>query len=685
MMPYLTTQLSSAFDVYLEILQCVDQHLCTALKCDTLNWHLLNSCPACFYKLDNEPKLEFEWLARSDFWVDLESVDKFSGEVRSRVAEEGNNIEDTAVETNPAPFSCADWWKNTGPETWKKMFSVFDQLGIFIVACRHRFVLLACDVIQSRELAKYPLAIIDKLLTVYGKNGACAYNIGCAFTKTLGNSTIGPRAQDLGFCLMVGAFHGHAHNCMCQLDWHPMYIMGTGHSKGEGCEHIFSTSNALARGTRHASTFHWHQTIEQHFAFWNDDKYANLSNFLWNHYCKALKSIEILTVELSTNQSELSITDDDFPRYLKQDCAYLHSLKQPPVRDQFCIRYAEALDELTEQRTDWHATREAANSSLTGIAASSLQKINEVLAQARIHVDSSYVKLQHAEVLVIGGPEYTQFKTEACLGKYCAAIDELERLVIMQLFKLSKLLLSGTGYKLRQQISKALQWHSEAIRNVINQYNIQAVTLNSLCLKILWKDIVDYSFLGKFDLLRHSCADIHSNDWAKPAHQEATNKFFKLRHAHEEVERLNIEVHHLCTAIHAEELQTSAIIDDLLLSDLRLAAELQCQWRLHAAVNAVHCYCLDRIESLAGFLGIRGIGTGGINAHVQHPSLAPNTPSASHASRSLDVHAGSAALQNVDDIHAIITTDYADIDAIECEEHSTAAEDMANFFYSITD
>jgi hypothetical protein len=56
-----------------------------------------------------------------------------------------------------------------------------------------------------------------------------------------------------------------------------MYITGTGHSEGEGCEHVFSASNALARGTRHASKFHWHQMIEQHFAFWNDDKYANLS------------------------------------------------------------------------------------------------------------------------------------------------------------------------------------------------------------------------------------------------------------------------------------------------------------------------------------------------------------------------------------------------------------------------
>ncbi|KAG2046779.1 hypothetical protein BDR06DRAFT_845298, partial [Suillus hirtellus] len=68
---------------------------------------------------------------------------------------------------------------------------VFDKFVIFIAACHHRFVILACNMIQSGELAKYPLAIIDKLLTIYGKNGGCAYDIGCVFSKTLTNSSLG--------------------------------------------------------------------------------------------------------------------------------------------------------------------------------------------------------------------------------------------------------------------------------------------------------------------------------------------------------------------------------------------------------------------------------------------------------------------------------------------------------------
>jgi hypothetical protein len=92
------------------------------------------------------------------------------------------------------------------------------------------------------------------------------------------------KAKDAEFRLMVGAFHGHAHNRACQLEWHPLYIKGTGHSEGEGCEHVFSSSNDLARGTRHATRFHRHQAIEEHFTFWDQDKYANLSMFLLLYY-----------------------------------------------------------------------------------------------------------------------------------------------------------------------------------------------------------------------------------------------------------------------------------------------------------------------------------------------------------------------------------------------------------------
>lgn len=132
------------------------------------------------------------------------------------------------------------------------------------------------------------------------------------------------------------------------------------------------------------------------------------------------------------------------------------------------------------------------------------------LNQAQVHIDGAYSKLQnvaamalHLEIQLrinkwweIGSEPYNHFHQEAPLLKYCTALDELEWLVVICLFELSKLSLSGTGkfshfarvlipiffklgYKLRQQIGKALQHHSEAIHNALNHYNTQAAALIS--------------------------------------------------------------------------------------------------------------------------------------------------------------------------------------------------------------
>jgi Kyakuja-Dileera-Zisupton transposase len=127
--------------------------------------------------------------------------------------------------------------------------------------------------------AKYPLAIVNRLIDILGKKVGCAYDIGCAFATTLKHSSLAEKAKDASFRLMVGAFHGHAHNRLCQLSWHPLYIDGAGRTDGEGCEQVFSSSNDLARSTRHATRFHRHQSIEEHFNFWDQDKYGNLSTW----------------------------------------------------------------------------------------------------------------------------------------------------------------------------------------------------------------------------------------------------------------------------------------------------------------------------------------------------------------------------------------------------------------------
>ncbi|TDL13896.1 hypothetical protein BD410DRAFT_691017, partial [Rickenella mellea] len=182
---------------------------------DTPNWRMLNTCPACFYKLKDEPALKFSLLcemdgnnslkrtdaslrsgeermdlrmARSDYWLSPEEVDIFKDEVKSRSKK--NSEQDDAVDdyghlldSDPVVV-CLKRWRNAGPEERKRMFTMFVESGLFLVACRHGFVLLMCDMIRSGELAKYPLAIVNKLLEVYGPNISCGYDIGCAFSIT---------------------------------------------------------------------------------------------------------------------------------------------------------------------------------------------------------------------------------------------------------------------------------------------------------------------------------------------------------------------------------------------------------------------------------------------------------------------------------------------------------------------
>ncbi|KIK13947.1 hypothetical protein PISMIDRAFT_117935 [Pisolithus microcarpus 441] len=185
---------------------------------------------------------------------------------------------------------------------------------------------------------------------------------------------------------------------------------------------------------------------------------------------------------------------------------------------------------------------------------------------------------------------------EAMMVKYRAALDDLERLVVMWLFELSKMAMSGTtGYKLHQQISKALQRHSEAICNAISCYNMQAAALNPPHPPISWKDIAEYSFLGEFNLLCHCHADVQDNNWAKPAFWQAMVKFFRLQCAREELVCGSMEVCHLWTSIHNEEAHTTKVINELLISDCPLASELKKQhWPQHA-INQLHLHRLEEI------------------------------------------------------------------------------------------
>jgi len=127
---------------------------------------------------------------------------------------------------------------------------------------------------------KYPLACVEKMLTVFGKNQGGGFDTGCQFKTTLNNSTLGPQARQLNYKSLVDAFHGHAHRRLCQLSHLATYQKGLGLEDLGMCERAYSKSNSMAPITRHMSVFHRQQAIVHYFQYTDDmETYQNLSKF----------------------------------------------------------------------------------------------------------------------------------------------------------------------------------------------------------------------------------------------------------------------------------------------------------------------------------------------------------------------------------------------------------------------
>ncbi|KAG1846291.1 hypothetical protein F4604DRAFT_1884181 [Suillus subluteus] len=110
--------------------------------------------------------------------------------------------------TIPNP-SCTDNWTAAKSHEEDKI-SVFEQTGVFLMACRHGFVECIIEMRCSSELAKYGLAAINRMLDVCGKDQALGYNISCSSHKT-----VAAKANANNLVIAVNAFHGYAHNCQC--------------------------------------------------------------------------------------------------------------------------------------------------------------------------------------------------------------------------------------------------------------------------------------------------------------------------------------------------------------------------------------------------------------------------------------------------------------------------------------
>ncbi|KAG2068117.1 hypothetical protein BDR04DRAFT_1025409, partial [Suillus decipiens] len=173
---------------------------------------------------------------------------------------------------------------------------------------------------------------------------------------------------------------------------------------------------------------------------------------------------------------------------------------------------------------------------------------------------------------VSSDPQYIQAYEYCSQRCFTQVIEELEGLVIQHLFELLKANLSGTRYKMRKHISKAIGRRSGAIQTALEKYNTLA-PLQVLPQPTLdYTEVVGYASLGKFALLKYSCHDLLAKPWAVPENWEMAAKFFKVLHSHEELTCLNVKICHLSAWVDFEDKKILSAIDALNTMGLNLLA-----------------------------------------------------------------------------------------------------------------
>lgn len=186
--------------------------------------------------------------------------------------------------------------------------------------------------------------MVEKLLEVFGLDLGGGYDIGCRFRDTLNNSPLGPEARKNNHRSLVGAFHGHAHNRLCQLKNLTIYVDGVGLEDLEGNERYFTFSNLLAASVRYASTFHRRQAIANHAIYTDTFKtYQNLSTFLLNNYKQALGILDTKSVVIATLANLGADNPEVVKQWLQEEEEYLRGLSKEPLEETLEMEYYKML------------------------------------------------------------------------------------------------------------------------------------------------------------------------------------------------------------------------------------------------------------------------------------------------------------------------------------------------------
>lgn len=183
---------------------------------------------------------------------------------------------------------------------------------------------------------------------------------------------------------------------------------------------------------------------------------------------------------------------------------------------------------------------------------------------------------------------------------------------------------------MRQHIGKALQTRSAAIKAALERYNAAASALIPPRRTLEWSEVINYTFLAEFDLLRDARQDISQRPWATPAGRMAMDLYFKVCRAPEEIDRCDIEIRRICTFLHNEERYLRSAEEQITKFNQSLAYQVRLRCLKHERFAAHHHVILAKLAKLPGFSGTLAPGISVDNspgASGTVPDIRPSDPS----------------------------------------------------------
>ncbi|KAJ3914646.1 hypothetical protein F5877DRAFT_50093, partial [Lentinula edodes] len=142
---------------------------------------------------------------------------------------------------------------------------------------------------------------------------------------------------------------------------------------------------------------------------------------------------------------------------------------------------------------------------------------------------------------------------------------------------------------------------SAATQENIIEYNTVAAKMKPKRQPVDWEEVVEYTFLSEFDILRDTREDIRECPWAVPANRVIITQFFKVIGAEDELSRVHQEIRRLITYMQREKDELTTRERELMPTNPTLALQVRNFCRERGRFHEVHRKRLLSITKLPGF------------------------------------------------------------------------------------